>query len=264
MDEHKQIPRPKARFKASWALTHSWPLLIALFCFVYALADGKEVLGKFQNSYEIEHHLKDPGTIVGRMNLLIDAQVSDLQGLDAGGLTGDFGWFLNNWNCPFIVHCVSIDAMPPGSTMENRERHLAEKTPPQPISVAIWHNISATPRALLYTAHQIVKAGYWATALFLACTVLWFFAMLREARGKTPVAALLMVVGSPLGIGLMVVCVQWLCALALHTLGIIGALIAVGLMATVEGTAISALVVGHHLSKAPEEIAEGLEKLKPI
>jgi hypothetical protein len=264
MDENKRTPRPKVRFKASWAVSHSWPLTIALFCFVYALADGKEVLGKFHNSYEIEHHLKDPGTIVGRTNLLIDAQVNDLQGVDAGGLTGDFGWFLNNWNCPLIIHCISINAMPPGSTVEDRERRLAEKTSPPPSPIAIWHTVSATPRALLYTAHQIVKAGYWAIAMFLSCTVLWFLAMLREARGKTPVAALLMFVGSPLGIGLMVVCVQWLCAAALHTLGIIGALIAMGLMAMVEGTAISAMVVGHHLSKAPEEIAEGLEKLKPI
>jgi hypothetical protein len=79
------------------------------------------------------------------------------------------------------------------------------------IPIPTFHTIFGTPRALRVTLSRIGSAGGWAVAMFLICTsfyaVIW--KSLSTGRDGTPLAALILIVGAPVGIPLMVQCVQW-------------------------------------------------------
>ena len=263
-------PRPVHRYLSlGWLRRHVWPLTIALLCFIYAFVELFELWGTFHDSYSLQHQNFDVRTVVGHMNTQFKHQVDNLQGKDTGTLAGEFGYFLETRNCPFIFRCESVDALPRNATLQQRMEN-ATKTPPvlfvpwSPIPIPTWHTIAGTPRALWYTAQQIAAAGYWAIAVFLSCTLLWLAMLIRAARSDTLIVGYLMSVGAPLGIGLMVTLTQWLCQAALKSLDAAGCAVVVVFMAILHGTALALLVGLNHISKAPAEIAEGIEKLKVV
>ena len=132
-----------------------------------------------------------------------------------------------------------------------------------PFVLPTWRAIRGTPYALIVTAGDIRRDGFWAIGMFLSCTLIWAMLLLRAARSETPIVVYPMIIAAPLFIPLMVVCLQWVCEGALD-LGLAGCLVAAGLLALAPSTAL-ALVVGlRHLYKVPGEAVEGIEKLKSI
>ncbi len=242
----------------------SLPLAILLLCLGYALYDLVEAGDTFKEEFVKQRSNVDTSTRVGRMNVMIKDQVGSLQGVDAGGLTGSFGFFLDAYNCPFFIRCEPIPSNSNYTSMADRLSHFTDPAPRRSMLGSVWHVISASPRAVLYTCVQIAKAGNWAIAMFLSCAILWFALLVHEARGSTPIAAWVMFVGAPAGIGLMVMFAQGLCAVAMNTLGFAGCALAVLVMAVIHGTALIVVVGSYHLSKGPREVAEGIAKIREI
>jgi hypothetical protein len=242
----------------------SLPLAIVLLSVGYAIFDLVDSGDKLKQEFVQQRYNVDTSTRVGRINVLIRDQVRSLQGIDPGGLTGSFGYFLNTYNCPFFIRCERADTLPENSSEAERIRNVAEAPPARSFIGSVWHVISATPQAVYYTAGKIRKAGNWAIAMFVSCTILWFALLVHEARGSTPIAALAMFVGAPAGIGLMVILAQRVCAVAMNTLGFLGCVLAVLVMAVIHGTAVVVVVGSYHLSKGPREVAEGIAKIREI
>lgn len=132
-----------------------------------------------------------------------------------------------------------------------------------PFAIPTLRAIRGTPYALFKTAGAIGSAGGWAIVMFLSCTVIWVVLLVRVANGETPMVAYLMVISAPLGISLLVMCVQWICKGALE-LGLAGCLISAGLLALAPSTALAMAVEFHHLLKVPGEAVEGIAKVRSI
>ena len=226
------------------------------------MVDVHEATRSVPEDWQKQRKNSDIHTSVGLLNITIKEEIDSLQGVDAAGLSGSFGAFLNTYNCPFIVHCESINVAPEGSSLAERMRHSPDPAPSRSFAGGLWHDISATPRAIIYTVKEVVQAGYWAVTMFLACTILWFAMLFRAARGSTPIVAFIMLLGAPLGIGMMVILIQWLCAGALNALGVAGCVFAILVMAVIHGTAFALLVGAYDVLKGPREIVEGFEKFK--
>ena len=264
MNEQRSSPDLSAATKNIRHKRSIWPITIAILCLIYAVVDLREAGKNFSEEFKKQIDNVDPNTRVGRMNLRVNYEVRRLQGIDTAGLAGSFGMFVDTHDCPFIVRCEVIDTAPKGASLAERLKHAADTPPPRSLIGQIWHMISAAPRAVIFTAEQVAKAGYWSIAMFLSCTIFWFALLFRMAKRDTPVIGVLMLIGAPLGIGLMVMFAQWLCEAALNSLGIAGCFLAVAFMAVVHGTALAVLVGWNHVSKSPREMAEGLERLRGV
>jgi hypothetical protein len=129
--------------------------------------------------------------------------------------------------------------------------------------ISTWRAIRGTPYAVIKTAGAIRDSGWWAIWMFSSCSLIWLVMLVGTARGDTPLLAYFMALMAPLGISVMVTCLQWLCKGALH-LGLIGCLVTSGIMALAPSTALALAVGLRHMWKVPSEVAEGIEKIKSI
>lgn len=126
-----------------------------------------------------------------------------------------------------------------------------------PIRLPTLHAIRGTPYAFWQMVIAIHDAGFWATTMYLSCTLIWIMLWLR----KMPWMLYLLVFGGPLSVSLMVTLMQWLCE-ELLKLGLVGCAIAAGLMMLAPSTALALAVGLNHVFKSPRELFEALEHLK--
>lgn len=201
----------------------------------------------------------------------IDNQLRQLSSVDPMRLGGVFESSLRNNKCTFFVACSAIEQrfeqvhigrlvmnMPVASEHPRLIYRIG------PIMIPTWHTISGTPLAIRDMSIQIAHSGYWAIAMFLACTVFWIVLLVHFVRSDQLLPAWCCLMLSPLAISCCVYLVQHLCLGLLHVFGVVGGFMALLVTAFVHGTALALVVGFNHLFKAPEEFIEGVHKLKAV
>lgn len=131
------------------------------------------------------------------------------------------------------------------------------------IPIPTFHTIFGTARALRVTLSRIGSTGGWAVAMFLICT--FFYAVILKSlstgRDGNPLVALIMAVGAPVGIPLMVQCVQWVAGGLFY--GVSWVLGEIVLLAAYAG-GIGLIAALPHIYKAPREVIEAAEVIRNV
>jgi hypothetical protein len=217
----------------------------------------------------------------GRIKRVIEEQLVKVDNVDPMQLASSFEGSLLGHNCKWIVSCEAIEKDshakihtldPPGTNLAESLKSSPKPAPLPPklltqflgFPVPTWHSISGAPRAAYDSAKQIGGAGPWAITMFLSCTIIWFVVLFMAANGdNNGMIVYAMVVGCPLGISLMVWCVQHLCEAALH-LGLLGCAITVGIIGALHSVALVLAVGFRHIMKTPKELAEEVKELRSV
>jgi hypothetical protein len=201
----------------------------------------------------------------------VDNQLRQLNSVDPIRLGGVFEQSLRNYNCSWFFSCspieqqyqtLNIGALAARMPVAAGQLRLAYRF--GPIFIPTWHTVSGTPRAIRDMSVQIAHSGYWAIAMFLACSVFWLVLLVRCVRGDQLLAAWCGLMVAPFAISCCVYLVQHLCLSLLHLFGVVGGFMALLVTAMVHGTAMALIVGFNHLFKSPQEFAEGVHKLKAV
>jgi hypothetical protein len=275
MSEQLEQPRPHSRAGSAFKrLRHLGNILMILLCGLVATI---EVVKAIHGGPE-----ETTSSFSGRMRNVIEGQLVKVDQIDPMQLATSFSYSLLHNNCKWIVSCEKIDDDPPpkihvldpiptGTNLEAAAKYIATPLPPKPelltqfggFPIPTWHSINGAPRAAWDSAKIIGGAGPWAITMFLSCTIIWFVLLFKAASGDNAMIVYAMVIGCPLGISLMVWCVQHLCEAALH-LGLLGCAITVGIIGALHSVALVLVVGFRHIMKTPRELAEEVKELKSV
>lgn len=273
MSQLTEDPSPAAA-RHSWRkrLVHLGSIFLIVLSGYYALKDVYDVLHEMHNEVVKQETDSDTRSFTGRLQNLVRKQLAELTAVNPTALGGTFTDSLENLTCTWFVSCTRIEH--PVETVQFGQFHMdlpvAAPPPPKliikigPIPIPTWHTISGAPRATIDSARAIAKAGVWAIAMFASCTVIWIALLIGAARGETPLAAYFMLIGGPLGISLMVLCVQHICLAVLNTFGLLGCVLAVGITGLLHSAALALAVGFRHIAKTPHELLEETHKLKSV
>ncbi len=273
MNQLTEDPSPAAA-KHSWRkrFVHVGSIFLIVLSGYYALKDVYDVLHEMHDEVVKHETDSDARSFTGRLQNLVRTQLAELTSVNPTALGGTFTDSLNDYNCSWFVSCTKIEHPVQSFAFKGFDQplDLATTPPPKliikigPIPIPTWHTISGTPRALIVSARAIAKAGVWAIAMFASCTVIWIALLIGAARGETPLVAYFMLIGAPLCISLMVLCVQHICLAVLNTFGFLGCVLAVGITGLLHSAALALAVGFRHIAKTPHELMEETHKLKSV
>jgi len=263
-----------AAARHSWRrrLIHVGSIFLIVLSGYYALTDVYDVLHDMRDEVVKQESSSDARSFTGRLQNLVRKQLAELTAVNPTALGGTFTDSLESYNCSWFVSCTRI--VHPFESVHfgqfSMDLPIASDPPPKlmihfgPIPIPTWHSISGAPRAFIDAARKIATAGMWAIAMFTSCTVIWIALLIGAARSETPLVAYFMLVGAPLGISLMVLCVQHICLAVLNTFGILGCVLAVGITGLLHSAALALAVGFRHIAKTPHELIEETHKLKSV
>ena len=284
MSEQLKEPHPPGHVRSAFKrLRHLGNIFMILLCGLVATIDVVKALHGNPEEPPVENAAANTDSFSGRMKRVIEGQLVKVNQVDPMELASAFGDSLRSHNCKWIVACETIkrDAPPkihaleagtPTTTnLNDAMKSIAQAPPPAPelftqignFPIPTWHTVTGSPRAAYDSAKHISHAGPWAITMFISCTIIWFVLLFKGMSGDNGMIVYAMVVGCPLGISLMVWCVQHLCEAALH-LGLLGCAITIGIMGALHSVALVLVVGFRHIMKTPKELAEEVKELRSV
>ncbi len=203
------------------------------------------------------------------MKAATQRQVNELEKVDSRALTDVFVKTVGSTTCTWLFQCVPTPPVvePTLGRWDGELQHRMERvTQPEPPTL-LYHPgwiiylpsaqlIKGAPHALVVTAGEIRRAGGWAVAMFLSCTVIWLAAIwLLVKDGEGMPMAYLMFLGSLFAISVMVSAVQEVSEFMLQEVGsTMGLLVVVA----AHSGAIALLVGLKHVLEAPHEVKKAV------
>jgi hypothetical protein len=261
MSPHSQANKTMSRARLLvQRFTATFSILCVVIYLGFVAVDGWEFWHKARRNElqgSVAEYQQQMQEAVGRLS-------DDVKKVDAIRLGRVYTETLDKTDCTWLFVCHER-VIEPNSWVTYKGYRMGMHLPEPPFTTMViptGRTIRGTPHALGRMAAAIVRAGGWAIAMFLACTVIWIalfgLVVLSDTGSKTMLPSM-MPMGSPLFIPLLVWCVQWAAVAAMDRLGW-----AVALAAHVAAysSALAVLVGIRHVWKTPHELRELTEVLR--
>lgn len=219
---------------------------------------------------EDSHKVEVRESLLDSMQASMMRQQAELKAVDPMALFNVFTTTLEETNCNWIFQCEQkvtelrtfkflgfTRELPPAEPEVQLMYHVSG-----PIYVPTATTIKGGPHALVRMMGAIWDTGSWAVVMFLSCTVIYVALLLAASQGENNgLLVYCMLIGSLIGISLMVAGMQWVGELVLtkagSVLGMVAALLA-------PSGALALLVGIPHVMKAPGEVKEAVEVIKAV